>query len=305
MSNRPILVLGASGNVGRHLVKLLGDSCVGLTHHQFDLSKLEDIEQKLEKFDVAAVINAGAYTDADTAENEEPLVTKINGIAPGIIARWCTRKEIPFVHYSTDYVYSGEGDKPWVENDNYSPLNVYGCAKAEGDLQVASSKGNWLIFRVEWVYDYQGRNFLTTILHQAKELDEIEVVDDQHGAPTYALHIAMTSIKGLQYAVNLSNFPSGIYHLCNEGETTWFDFAEAILVQAKKRGIKLRAKTIKPVKTSDYPSLAPRPLNSRLSSDKAKNILKVKLPRWEAALDECFDVVARRYKIDPNTNPNL
>jgi dTDP-4-dehydrorhamnose reductase len=300
-NNNPILILGASGQIGRHLVKLLGDSCIGLTQHQLDLSNLDNIERVLENYDSAAVFNAAAYTDVDSAENEESQATKINGTAPGIIARWCAKKSIPFVHYSTDYVYSGEGDKPWVEDDIYSPLNAYGRTKVEGDKQVSLSKGRWLIFRVEWIYDSKGKNFLTTILHKAKVHDEIEVAYDQHGSPTYAQHIAAMSIKGLNYAVGLEKFPSGVYNLCNEGVTTRFDFASAILSQAQTQGIKLLAKGIKPVKTAKFHRSAKRPLNSRLNTDKANNILGLRMLSWEIALYECFEVALRHFK-DENRN---
>jgi len=129
MSYRPILVIGASGQIGKTLARILGNSCIRLTRQQLDLSKIDELEQELDKYDVSAVINAGAYTLVDRAEQEESIALKVNGYAPGIIAGWCAKQAIPFVHYSTDYVFSGKGNKPWMEEDLYAPVNAYGRTK--------------------------------------------------------------------------------------------------------------------------------------------------------------------------------
>jgi len=291
MSKHPILILGASGQIGKAWVKLLGNTGIGLTHQQLDLSQPDSLERELDKYDVSAVINAAAYTLVDKAEQERLLAMNINCLAPEIIAKWCAQRDIPFVHYSTDYVFSGKGEIPWQENDEYEPLNVYGYSKAKGDKRVANVGGKWLIFRPIWVYDYDGKNFLTTFLKLANTQDEICIVNDQYGAPTYAPHVAAVSLKGLEYAQSLPEFPSGIYHVCHKGVTTWYGFARTILEKVRAKGMRLQVKTIKPISTQDYAAPAKRPGNSRMNTEKAKKILRIELSEWQLALDECISVV--------------
>ena len=271
MSKSPILILGASGQIGKAWVKLLGNAGIGLTRQQIDLNKLDILEQKLDQYDISAVINAAAYTLVDKAEQEYRLAMN--------------------VHYSTDYVFSGKGEVPWQENDEYEPLNIYGYTKAEGDKRVAKVDGKWLIFRLTWVYDYDGKNFLTTFLKLVNAQDEICIVNDQYGAPTYAPHVAAMSMKGLDYAQSLPEFPSGVYHLCHKGVTTWYGFAQAILEKLRVKGMQLQAKTIKPISTQDYAAPAKRPENSRMSTEKAKKVLRIELSEWQLALDECVSVI--------------
>ena len=291
MSKSPILILGVTGQIGKAWVKLLGNAGIGLTRQQIDLNKLGILEQKLDQYDISAVINAAAYTLVDKAEQEYRLAMNINCYAPEIIAKWCAKRDIPFVHYSTDYVFSGKGEVPWQENDEYEPLNIYGYTKAEGDKRVAKVDGKWLIFRLTWVYDYDGKNFLTTFLKLVNAQDEICIVNDQYGAPTYAPHVAAMSMKGLEYAQSLPEFPSGVYHLCHKGVTTWYGFAQAILEKFRVKGMQLQAKTIKPISTQDYAAPAKRPENSRMSTEKAKKVLRIELSEWQLALDECVSVI--------------
>ncbi|MFC1849063.1 dTDP-4-dehydrorhamnose reductase [candidate division CSSED10-310 bacterium] len=291
MSKHPMLILGASGQIGKAWVKLLGNAGIGLSHQQFDISKPNGVERELDKYDVSAVINAAAYTLVDKAEQEHHLAMDINCHAPEIIAKWCAKRDIPFVHYSTDYVFSGKGEIPWRENDECEPLNVYGYSKAEGDKRVANVRGKWLIFRSTWIYDYDSKNFLTTFLKLSNAQDEICIVNDQYGAPTYAPHVAAMSLKGLEYGQSLPEFPSGVYHLCHEGVTTWYDFARTILEKGRSKGMQLQVKTVKPISTQDYAAPAKRPGNSRMNTEKAKKVLRIELPKWQLALDECISVI--------------
>lgn len=291
MSKHPILILGASGQIGKALANLLGNAGIGLTHQQLDLNQLDRLEQVLDKYNASVVFNTAAYNLVDKAEQEIHLAMNINCYAPEIIAKWCAKRSIPFVHYSTDYVFSGKGELPWQENDDYEPLNVYGYTKSEGDKRVSKVGGKWLIFRPTWVYDHNGKNFLTTFLKLANVQDEIGVVNDQYGAPTYAPHVAAMSLKGLEYAQSLPGFPSGVYHLCHKGVTTWYGFAQAILEKVRAKGMHLQVKTIKPISTQDYTAPAKRPGNSRLNTEKAKRVLKIELSEWQLALEECISVV--------------
>lgn len=292
MTDKPILILGATGQVGRALHELLGNRCIALTREQFDLSQLSQIEKLLTQFEVAAIINAAAYTDVDRAEDDEDLAMKVNGYAPGIIARWCASRNIPFIHYSTDYVYSGVGNEPWCEDDKIEPLNIYGLSKAEGDKQVASAEGRWLVFRTSYVYGATGTNFLTKMLILALCKEKIDMVNDQYITPTYAPQLATATLFGLEQARKFQDFPSGIYHLCNEGTTTPYFFLKAVLEKVRDKGFPCKLKIIKSIPLSEFPSKVNRPKNSRLNTSKVHQILDVKMPDWRNALSECMEKVS-------------
>lgn len=283
-----ILITGSTGQVGRALVELAGERCIGLDRSQLDLSQPERLASCLEQWNPAAVINAAAYTQVDQAEKEEELARTINGEAPGVIARWCAARGIPFVHFSTDYVFAGNGERPWTEEDAVAPLNAYGRSKLEGEQQVAAAGGRYLIFRTSWVYDATGKNFVTTMLRLARERETLNVVADQHGAPTYAPQLAAATLTALEQAQSLAQFPSGIYHLCHSGETTWHGFAEAIFAAARGRGLDLKVQTVGAIPSSAYPVPAKRPENSRLNTAKAQQVLGVRLPDWHVGLSECM-----------------
>lgn len=293
MSERPIVILGAGGQVGRALAALLGGRGAPLSRAEADLSRPGELSPLLERLHPAAVINAGAYTQVDRAEEDEETARRVNGEAPGMLARWCAARSIPFVHYGTDYVFPGTGDRPWTEEDPPAPLGAYGRGKLEGERQVAAAGGQWLVLRTSWVYDATGRNFLTTMLRLGREREELRVVADQHGAPTYAPQLADATLRALERALALPRFPSGVYHLCHGGETTWHGFAEAIFAGARARGMTLRVRTVEAIPSSAYPTPARRPLNSRLDTGKARETLGVTLPGWEAGLSACLDQLAR------------
>ena len=192
------------------------------------------------------------------------------------------------VHYSTDYVYSGEGERPWTEDDPTGPLGVYGRTKLEGDREVHAAGGRHLIFRTSWVYDEEGKNFVNGMLRLGRERETLRVVADQHGAPTYAPDLAGASLEALDRARSLPEFPSGVYHLCGAGETTWYGFACAIFERARTHGIPLQVKTVEAITTADYPTPSRRPVNSRLNTERARRTLGVALRPWEQALDQCI-----------------
>lgn len=284
----PIIVLGATGQMGQALTDLLSNRCIGLTRSQLDLAQPSRIMSYLESLRPSSVINAAAYTQVDKAEEEEAEAFKINAEAPGLLARWCAKSGVPFVHFSTDYVFPGTGARPWTETDAVAPVNAYGRTKAEGEKQVAAAGGRWLILRTSWVYSSAGRNFLTTILRLAKEREVLSVVDDQYGAPTYAQQLAEAALVALERANSAREFPTGIYHVCNSGETTWHGFAKAIIEEASVKDSSLKVKTLESIPTSAYQTPARRPMNCRLNTDKARSVLGLALPEWRTALADCI-----------------
>lgn len=289
-----IAVLGAAGQLGRALTQALAERGIPLLRADLDLTDPQAEAAVLDRLSPCAVINAAAYTAVDAAEAQPELAFQINGQAPGRLAQWCRQRAIPFVHFSTDYVFPGSGLRPWTEEDPVSPINVYGRSKLEGERQVRAAGGEWLIFRTSWVYDSTGRNFLTTMLRLAGERETLSIVDDQWGAPTYAPHLAQATLAALDQAWSRPVFPGGIYHVCNGGETTWRRFAHAIFELAGSRDSSLRLRSVLPVTTSEYPSPARRPLNSRLNTEKVRKTFGVALPSWETGLRDCMQGFADR-----------
>ncbi len=284
-----ILVLGSTGQVGSALLKLLGPRGLGLDRSQANLENPDSILPLLNQIQPAVVINAAAYTAVDLAEKNSELAMKINGDAPGVLAQWCSQNKIPFIHYSTDYVYSGDGENPWNEEDPVAPLNVYGLSKLKGEQNIQALGDAYWIFRTSWVYDQKGKNFLNTMLRLGKERDTLQVVNDQWGAPTYATHLAQATLIALENATNLPTFPSGIYNVCNSGITSWYGFATAIFEMARAKGMSLKIRSLLPIPTSAYPTPAKRPYNSRLNLQKTEKILKIQLPHWHKGLEECME----------------
>ncbi|MGK5082329.1 dTDP-4-dehydrorhamnose reductase [Bdellovibrionota bacterium FG-1] len=289
-----IVVLGSSGQVGRALMEILGpDRAIGLSHAEASLEETDKLPGILHRLTPSAVINAAAYTQVDHAETQRELAFKINAEAPGVIAQWCAQQNIPFVHYSTDYVFDGSGDQPRSEDAPIAPLNVYGQSKAEGERRIVEAKGRFLCLRTSWAYDAHGKNFVNTMLRLGAERETLKVVADQIGAPTYAPHLAQGTLQALENALAKPNFPSGIYHLCQSGQTSWFGFAEAIFESARKQGIALKVSQILPISTAEYPVPAKRPLNSRLSMKKIQQALEIQMPDWRDGLDACMLLKSR------------
>jgi dTDP-4-dehydrorhamnose reductase len=245
-----IAILGANGQVGRALVEQLGAHvCIPLTRLVADLARPTSVVAALRHYQPQAVINAAAYTQVDQAEKEESVAATINAEAPRLIAQWCAGAGVPMIHYSTDYVFSGEGETPWREDDRTGPLSAYGRSKLAGERAIVEAGGRHLIFRTSWVYDETGKNFLRTMLRLGAERETLRVVADQFGAPTYAGHLANATIEALGNALKSTQFPSGIYHLANRGETTWHGFATAIFVAARERGRQLAVTRVEPIET--------------------------------------------------------
>ncbi len=286
-----ILLLGKNGQVGWELqrsLKPLGDVIAlgsepegGLSG---DLSDVDALRATIRALKPDAIVNAGAYTAVDKAESEPDLAMAINGVAPGVLAEEAKRLGAWLVHYSTDYVFDGSGDKPWKETDPTGPLNVYGKTKLVGEQAIQAEWEKHLIFRTSWVYGVHGNNFIKTILRLAQERESLSIINDQFGAPTGADLIADITAVALNLAAE-SRALAGLYHLAAAGETNWYEYACFILSVAQAAGLtlKLDVRDIQAVPSSAYSTAAQRPRNSRLSCDKTKQHLQ-SLPQWDAGV---------------------
>ncbi|WP_330114634.1 dTDP-4-dehydrorhamnose reductase [Pseudomonas sp. JS3066] len=282
-----ILVTGNSGQVARELQLALAGKAeiVSLGRDRLDLANPERIRQHVRAQTPDLLINAAAYTAVDQAENDSEAAFAINATAPGVLAEEAAALGIPLIHYSTDYVYDGDKSGLYVEEDPTNPLGAYGNSKLAGEQAIQAVGGQYLILRTSWVYSLHGRNFLLTMQRLLQEREELRVVDDQVGAPTWAGSIAQATSQLID-KWQAGNRNWGIYHLTNQGETSWFGFASAIADQLKAAG-KPCARLV-PIPSSEYPTPAKRPLNSRLDGRKLAQDWQVSLPDWRTALAECL-----------------
>lgn len=295
-----ILLFGGKGQVGwelqRSLIPLGELIALNSTSENFcgDLTNLAGIKQTVRKIAPDIIVNAAAYTAVDKAEKEPELVQILNAEAPSVLAQEAKQLNARLIHYSTDYVFNGTGDQPYLETDPTDPLNVYGRTKLEGEKNIQSSGCANLIFRTSWVYATYGNNFIKTILRLAQQRDKLAIVNDQIGSPTGAELIADVTA----YAIfTLKHNPeiSGLYHLVARGCTSWLGFAEFILKHAEQANIPLKtpSNALQSLKSSDYPLPAKRPLNSRLNTCKLENTFDLILPEWQIGasrtLVEIFD----------------
>lgn len=283
-----ILIFGKFGQVGSALFAQYSAvpdryEVVALDKEDLDLTQTSQIKQAI--FDAAPdwVINTAAYTAVDAAEADAKTAQLINAAAPQAMAEACAEKNIPLFHYSTDYVFDGDGPagskRPYVEDDVTNPQSVYGQTKLEGEQLVLAAQPNSIILRTAWVYAEVGKNFVNTMLRLASERDELSIVSDQYGSPTLAGDLAAASMAIIKStAVEKVGEVAGIYHATNRGSTNWSGFAEAIFAEAEVDVV------VKPIPSSDYPTPAPRPMYSVLSNQKMKDTFDVELPSWQDAL---------------------
>ena len=292
-----IVILGAGGQIGQALLQLLAGNACGLTRSDADFEAPEQLLQVLAEHKPTALINAAAYTQVDRAEQESERAMHINATVPGMLAEFCREAGIPLIHYSTDYVFSGEGVDPWTEEDTPAPLNVYGESKLAGEQAIQGVGGEYLILRTSWVYDaYHAHNFVRTMLRLGDEREEIRVVDDQTGAPGFAPHIALATMEALARARVKESFPSGVYHMAARGEVSWYEFALRIFTLARlQEYVPDKMHHLHAIKTCDYPTPARRPLNSRLRCRKLRQVLGVSLPDWEEGLATCITQIRELY----------
>lgn len=270
-----ILVFGKTGQVATELRRHAVVEALG--RDDADLTNPEQCAGIIEACDVDAVINAAAYTAVDRAEKEEGLATLINGAAPAAMARAAARKGVPFLHVSTDYVFDGSGTAAWSVEDKPAPVNAYGRSKLEGERGVAEAGGAFAILRTSWVFSAHGTNFLKTMLRLGRERGKLQIVDDQIGGPTPARDIA-DSLIVMAHAFHAKRAASGLYHLSGAPDVSWLDFAREIFAQADIR-VDLTG-----ISTSDYPTPAVRPLNSRLGCARMLAGFNIERPDWRQGL---------------------
>lgn len=283
-----ILISGQQGQVSRELQARLGD--LGRLHvlgrDQLDLAHPERIAEQVRAIAPDLIINAAAHTAVDQAENEAELAFAINAKAPGIFAEEAARLGIPLIHYSTDYVFDGSKQGRYTEDDATNPLGVYGQSKLAGEQAIAAVGGQHLILRTSWVYSTHGRNFLLTMQRLLQEKPELRVVADQIGAPTWAGTIAASTRQLIERWQAGQAGAWGVYHLTAQGETSWFGFAQAIGEQLKAQG--KPCANLVPIPSSEYPTPARRPLNSRLDCSRLQREWNVSQPDWHQALIDCL-----------------
>jgi dTDP-4-dehydrorhamnose reductase len=290
MTPRPltILVLGRSGQVAQALKAQLGD--LGNLHvlgrDQLDLAHPERISEQVRALAPHVIINAAAYTAVDQAEKEEELAQTINGVAPGILAEEAARSGALLIHYSSDYVFDGRKPSPYTEDDPACPLSVYGRSKLAGERAIAAVGGSFVVLRTSWVYSLQGRNFLLTMQRLLQDKPELRIVADQIGAPTWAGTIAQVTQQLVERWRDGQAGEWGVYHMTGLGETSWFGFAEKIGEHLREQGHPCAQLT--PIPSSDYPTPATRPLNSRLDCSRLQAQWGVQLPKWDDALTQCL-----------------
>jgi len=282
-----ILVTGGTGQVGYELVRRLSPlgHIIAPDRRTLDLVNADQVNVFLQAHQPALIVNAAAYTAVDAAEKECELAERLNHQLPAQLAGYASRHGAKLVHYSSDYVYSGSGHEPWRETGPTEPLSVYGRTKLAGDEAIQKSGAQYLILRTSWVYGARGRNFMNTMLRLGCERDRLGVVNDQIGAPTPARLIATVTALMIR-PWEEGALADGVYHLAARGATSWHGFAQEIFRLAAGAGVPLRIdpEAVAGIPTSDYPTPAARPLNSRLALDKLENALKVTLPDWHSQL---------------------
>jgi len=290
-----ILLFGKNGQVGWELnrsLQPLGE-VIALGRDDADFSDPESLRQIVQDISPDVIVNAVAYTAVDKAEEEEELAAKVNSIAPGVLAEEAKKLNALLVHYSTDYVFDGAKEEPYIETDEAKPINAYGRTKLAGEQAIQSSGCDYLIFRTSWVYASRGHNFLLTMLKLAQERVELSIVNDQIGSPTSARLIADTTVLCVQQAIKeklVGIFSSDLYHLTTSGHTSWHGFTKEIIKLASNSlNLQLTIKELKAIPTSDYPTPATRPMNSQLALTKLESVFTIKMPDWRNELELCIE----------------
>jgi dTDP-4-dehydrorhamnose reductase len=286
-----LAVTGRDGQVATALRALAGTAgleVATLARPDVDLARPETLEPALKAARPDVVVSAAAYTAVDQAEGDADAAFALNAEAAGVLAQAAARLGVPVLHLSTDYVFDGTKAAPYVESDTPNPRTVYGATKLEGERRVCAASGDHLVLRTAWVFAPYGKNFVRTMLRLAETRDELGVVADQQGCPSYAPDIAGALVE-LARARLAGRGAGGLYHLAGAEETDWAAFAEAILKGSAARGGP--SARVKPITTSDYPTPAPRPRNSRLDCGKLGETFDVALAPWPDALDRCLDAL--------------
>jgi len=287
-----ILLFGKGGQVGWELQRSLlplgevvaldfdSDVLCG------DFMRPEKLVQTVRTVHPDVIVNAAAYTAVDKAQSEPELARLINALSPGVLAEEAERLGAWMVHYSTDYVFDGRGQQPWVETDRPAPINVYGETKLEGEQLIMARCRRHLIFRTSWVYAARGGNFAKTMLRLAQERERLTVIDDQIGAPTGADLLADVTAHALRQAQHRPEL-AGLFHLVAGGETSWYGYAQYVIRHARRSPVAptIKVVSVDPVPTAAFPTSARRPLNSRLETDRLRTVFNLTLPHWQQGVE--------------------
>lgn len=277
-----ILVTGVKGQLGYDVVNELekrGHTAIGVDIDEMDITDAEAVDRVITEADVEAVIHCAAYTAVDAAEDNLELCRRVNAAGTENIAKVCKKLDLKMVYISTDYVFDGEGERPWEPDDRRDPLNAYGIGKYEGELAVEENLEKYFIIRIAWVFGVNGKNFIKTMLKLGETRDEVSVVNDQIGSPTYTYDLARLIVD----MVETEKY--GRYHATNEGFCSWYEFACEIFRQA---GMNVK---VNPVTSDEFPAKAKRPHNSRMSKEKLSENGFERLPSWQDALKRYLEVI--------------
>jgi dTDP-4-dehydrorhamnose reductase len=286
MAIHTILVTGANGQLGWELGQLAANypafKFVFIDRSQLDLSYPESFEKIIQNITPDCIINTAAYTAVDKSETEKEFAFTVNATAVQELARISKELAIPFITYSTDYVFDGEATQPYPISTKVDPINYYGSTKAAGEKMAMEVNENTIIIRTSWVFSSHGNNFVKTMMRLMKERPNLNIVADQKGRPTYAKDLAITTMKMIE-AINAGKTIKGVYHFANMGETTWYDFADKIKAIAGLDCV------LNPVETKDFPTPAKRPSYSVLDTSKIEQDLAIDIRHWEDALTDCIN----------------
>jgi dTDP-4-dehydrorhamnose reductase len=286
MATHKILVTGANGQLGWELGHLAAAypafEFVLVDRSQLDLSFPETFGKIIQTISPDCIVNTAAYTAVDKSETEKELSYTVNATAVQALASICKNLAIPFITYSTDYVFDGEATAPYETTTKVDPVNYYGSTKAAGETMAMEANEDTIVIRTSWVFSSHGNNFVKTMMRLMKERAQLNIVADQKGRPTYARDLAIATMKMIE-AMNAGKSIKGVYHYANQGETTWYDFA------AKIKAIAGLSCDLQPIETKDFPTPAKRPAYSVLDTSKIEEDLAIDIRHWDDALKDCID----------------
>ncbi len=290
MAMHKILITGANGQLGWELGQLAAAypafEFVLVDRSQLDLSFPETFEKIIQTIAPDCIVNTAAYTAVDKSETEKELSYTVNATAVQALASICKNLAIPFITYSTDYVFDGEATQPYTISTKVDPVNYYGSTKADGETMAMEANENTIVIRTSWVFSSHGNNFVKTMMRLMKERAQLNIVADQKGRPTYARDLAIATMQMIE-AMNAGKSIKGVYHYANQGETTWYDFA------AKIKAIAGLSCDLQPIETKDFPTPAKRPAYSVLDTSKIEHDLAIDIRHWEDALKDCMNHLSK------------
>lgn len=295
--NERILLTGKNGQLGHALMSTLAPlgELVSVGSAECDFANPDDLRALVRGVRPRIIVNPAAYTAVDKAESEPALAHAVNGLAPGVLGEEATRIGAWVIHYSTDYVFDGHGERPYVETDSTQPLSVYGKSKRNGELALQASGAQHLILRTSWLLGAHGGNFARTILRLAAERESLNIVADRFGAPTSTALLADLTAQLIrqEQQEGAEHFPFGLYHLTAAGETNWHEYARFVVSEALAAGrpLRMRPEDVHPITTADYPLPAPRPANSRLNTEKFRTAFGFPLPDWRKGVRQVLQQV--------------